>query len=62
MKRIGVSNEMTMHLEKLCSFVGTEQSEEEIIRALANYVFVSPNKVAFVKKTLKEGIIPKILL
>lgn len=53
---------MTMHLEKLCSFVDMEQSEEEIIRALANYVFVSPNKVAFVKKTLKEGIIPKILL
>ena len=62
MKRIGVSNEMTIDLERLCSFVNAEQSEEEIVRALASYVFVSPNKIAFVKKTLKEGIIPKILL
>lgn len=53
---------MTLHLEKLCSFVDSEQSEEDIVKALASYVFVTPNKVAFVKKTLKEGIIPKILL
>jgi hypothetical protein len=44
---------MTMHLDKICEFMDTNQDEDEIIRSLSNYIFVTPNKVAFVKKTLK---------
>lgn len=52
-KKIGVTDEMTMHLEKLCEFMETNHDDEEVVRALSNYIFVTPNKVAFVKKTMK---------
>lgn len=42
-----------MHLEKLCEFMQTNHDDEEVVRALSNYIFVTPNKVAFVKKTMK---------
>lgn len=53
---------MSMHLDSICECLLTHQDEDEMVRALSNYIFITPNKVAFVKKNLKQGIIPKILL
>lgn len=52
LKKLGVSSEMSIHLESICECLSM-QDEDEMIRALSNYIFVSPNKVAFVKKSLK---------
>lgn len=52
-KKLGVSSEMSMHLDSICECLLTHQDEDEMVRALSNYIFITPNKVAFVKKNLK---------
>jgi len=42
--------------------IENQTNEEEMIKNLGNNIFITPNKVAFVKKNMKEGLIPKILL
>jgi len=44
---------MSMHLDSICECLLTHQDEDEMVRALSNYIFITPNKVAFVKKNLK---------
>lgn len=39
-----------------------ENTEEEALRKLESYIFVTPNKVAFLKSNIKEGILPRMLL
>jgi DNA polymerase zeta len=61
-KKLGVNEDMTIHLDTLAQLLETNKSDEELIEHLSSTVLVTPNRVAFVRKNLKEGFIPKILL
>lgn len=37
-------------------------SGDELKTKIEEKIFLSPNKVAFVKKSVKEGVLPRILL
>ena len=36
--------------------------EDEARKKIESSIFITPNKIAFVKKSVREGIIPRILL
>ena len=53
--RLGVANPMNVHFSQVFPNPDIDISE------LREKLFVSPNKIAFLKKTVRQGIIPSIL-
>ena len=60
-KRLGVNEKTSLTMDWLEEII-EKYDDEEAKRILEQYLFVTPNKVAFVKKNIKEGLIPRILL
>ena len=61
LKRFGVSKFSDLNLN-IIEDIFNNFGEEEAFEKLKSYVFVTPNKVAFLRKNIKEGVIPKMLL
>lgn len=60
-KRFGIVKDSDMDFS-LVSDIFDKTPEKELVEELKRYFFVTPNQIVYLKRTVKEGIVPRILL
>lgn len=61
LKKLGVTEKMNISTQFLEN-IFLEYQGQQLKKRLSDSIFVTPNKVVFVKKSVKEGLLPLILL
>ena len=56
-KRFGVKNDTSIDFK----YIFKSENDFKDLDSIKDKIYIAPNKVAFVKKSVREGIIPKIL-